>query len=288
MNQINDNLNLNGNENEQEQLQQPPPQQPPPLSVPEERIMRVQMKVPPFWKECPELWFAKLESQFITTGVTTDATKYHTVVAALDNIYAMAISDIIRTPPATNKYTAIKQRLISVYADSQQKKLKKMLRELSLGDNKPSQLLRQMIDLASNQITADGIKTIWLERLGETHPSVASVLAIVAGPLDTLAEQADKMTDLASNTATIATTSVQPNLQLQIEALTQAINSFGRSRTDKRNRGRSHSRDQSRNNRDSRSKSQPKYDTCWYHHKFGHKAKKCSNDGTCKFQKPEN
>lgn len=247
-----------------------------PEEAPAREITRVQVKIPPFWRESPELWFIKIESQFVTAGITSDSTQYHTVVAALDNQFAMAISDIIRNPPAVDKYKMIKQRLISVYADSQQKKLKKMLREISLGDMKPSQLARQMVDLAGTQMTEDAIKTIWLERLSEIHPSISAVLSIVTGTLSVIAEQADKMADLAGNNQTIAPVSAQPNLSAQIEALTKAIEHL--------NRGRSESKGNRSSSRD-RSKSKNKYDTCWYHYKFKEKAKKCADDGSCKYKK---
>uniref|UniRef100_A0ABD2X807 DUF7041 domain-containing protein n=1 Tax=Trichogramma kaykai TaxID=54128 RepID=A0ABD2X807_9HYME len=41
-------------------------------------------RLPPFWRTGPELWFFQIESQFQVHNVTSDATKYHLVVAALD------------------------------------------------------------------------------------------------------------------------------------------------------------------------------------------------------------
>jgi len=39
-------------------------------------VNRVAIKIPPFWADEPELWFAQLEGQFALGGITQDATKY--------------------------------------------------------------------------------------------------------------------------------------------------------------------------------------------------------------------
>ncbi|WP_333765289.1 hypothetical protein, partial [Streptomyces sp. IBSBF 2390] len=47
-------------------------------------INRVAVKVPPFWIENPSIWFAQIEAQFSISGVSTDQTKFDTVVASID------------------------------------------------------------------------------------------------------------------------------------------------------------------------------------------------------------
>ena len=74
----------------------------------ESQVHRVTVRPPPFYPEEPELWFASLECQFQLAGITQDATKYAYVLAQLEPQYAKEVKDIIRQPPALDKFGAIK------------------------------------------------------------------------------------------------------------------------------------------------------------------------------------
>ena len=43
------------------------------------------IKLPEFWPDDPEVWFARVESQFNTKGINADCAKFDHIVAALDN-----------------------------------------------------------------------------------------------------------------------------------------------------------------------------------------------------------
>lgn len=265
----------------------------------ENQIMRVQVKIPPFWKDQAVLWFAKIESQFITSGIVADSTKYHMIVSALDNQYALAIGDLLLTPPTVNMYATIKKRLIDEYSDSQQVKLKKMLQDISLGDSKPSQMLRKMYDLAKDMMSGDVIKTLWIERLSQTHPTVATILPLCNGDIFEIAKNADKMVEATASTPQVAEVAAKPipshsqthtqaakgiemspETQLiiaQIATLERAIREGNRGRSNSRNRGNSRNR----------SKSKDESDVCYYHRAFGRRARKCDPNVKCKYR-PEN
>ena len=93
-----------------------------------------------------------MEAQFLTTGITVDKTKYNYVIQCLDDDSLTEVSDIVLNPPATDRYAALKDRLVKSFADSAEKKLRKLLNEVDLGDCRPSQLLRQMRYLAQNDV----------------------------------------------------------------------------------------------------------------------------------------
>lgn len=235
-------------------------------------------KIPPFWKECPQLWFIQVESIFALAGITRDDTKYNYIVGTLDSSVMQFIGDLVINPPAGEKYLAIKERLLSSFEESEESKIRKLLRGKELGDQKPSHFLSTMKMLAGTQISDVVLKSLFVEQLPE---KVRAILAISQEVnLKNLAEQADKIMELSRPQAISAITGepMQVNditsLQNEIAELSKKFEvlAYG-----------SHKRSHSRNTSRTRSQSRKKYDVCWYHFKFGINAKKCNPP--CKFSK---
>ena len=254
-------------------------------------------KIPPFWRKRPDLWFQQVEAQFNIAGITQDQTKYSYVIGNLDCDVMEQVSDFIANPPSQNKFPSLKERLIAIFADSEEHKLRKLLNEVELGDQKPSQLLRQMKDLARNKITDEVLKSLWFQHL---PLPVQTVLAVSSEQLDKLAAMADKITEVTtlqnSNSVNAVDTNTSPNANTlsrisdtlevinsrleKLEFSRQRGQSTGCSRQDHQ-RERSASRNRQEHKRNS-SKSPTKIDTnyCWYHLKFGNKAKRCRSPCT--------
>lgn len=114
-------------------------------------LARITTKIPPFWTKNPAIWFAQMDSQFINKGVASEKTKYHTIVSTIESEIAAQVSDIILDPPADTPYSTLKERLLERFADSEEKRLKKLLGEIELGDRLPSHLLREMKELAGTR-----------------------------------------------------------------------------------------------------------------------------------------
>ena len=41
------------------------------------KVNTVQIKIPPFWKADPDLWFLQIEAQLTTAGIRSDLSKYN-------------------------------------------------------------------------------------------------------------------------------------------------------------------------------------------------------------------
>jgi len=119
------------------------------------RINTVQIKIPPFWKADPALWFIQIEAQFTTAGIRSDLSKYNQIVGKLDTDTLTAVSDIVKNPPAVNRYETLKNRLTNQFAESDRTKLKTLFNDLSLIDEKPSNLLRKMKDKSCGKVGND-------------------------------------------------------------------------------------------------------------------------------------
>nr|XP_029715297.1 uncharacterized protein LOC115258926 [Aedes albopictus] len=229
---------------------------------------------------------AQLEAQFALTGITREETRYYHVLAAIDSEILACCSDIIRDPPPAGQYTAIKDRITKEYSTSEQNRMQQLLRGCELGDRKPSQLLREMRDLARDVITDDKvIKSLWMQQLPETTQAVLKVTEDTL-QLPQLAEQADKLADVTRSR--IASSAVAAphdkmvfdlaELRAEIAELSSEIAAFRQARG--RSRNRSFSRQQG-----TRSASRDQHPYCYYHRRFGSAAKNCREP--CQF-KPKN
>lgn len=244
-------------------------------------VFRVGIKPPVFCKEQPDLYFIQMESQFAVAGISLDQTKYHHVISSLEAQYLLHVAEIIRNPPANDKYNAVKIALINEFTDSDQKKLRKLINEMELGDLRPSQLLKRMKELANGKMNDDVVKSLWIARLPD---SIRSVVTIVDGDSTTMAKQADKMLEVQSFSSVSSVSSVSsiqtlPALHAEIQELRNQISQM---RTNNYNEN-GKSNDEKHNHSRSRSKSKVHFPFCRYHYRFGDKAKKCIEP--CQFKK---
>ncbi|GBL94064.1 hypothetical protein AVEN_185030-1 [Araneus ventricosus] len=74
-------------------------------------IALVAVKAPQFWRGNKALWFRQMESQFMLTGVTSEITKFHHIVAALQPEELEVVGDIMLNPPEDEPYNALRKRL---------------------------------------------------------------------------------------------------------------------------------------------------------------------------------
>ncbi|GFY60968.1 uncharacterized protein TNIN_238241 [Trichonephila inaurata madagascariensis] len=184
-------------------------------------VGRIALRLPVFWRNNVALWIRQCDSAFILSQITQVETKYAALVSMLDPVTLSHVSNIILSPPAENKYVTLSDRLIREFADSEHQKIKKLLIELQLGDDKPSHLLRKMKELSGGQLQDEFLKKLWLQHL----PSqIQTVLSVSSETLDKLAEIADKVADVALPAAVYSATSApELNTSAEIQELAKQI-----------------------------------------------------------------
>ncbi|GFS42774.1 hypothetical protein NPIL_270891 [Nephila pilipes] len=64
-------------------------------SAPTASIARVSIKVLPFCRANPEIWFSQMESQFVLARITAEITEFHHVVSVLHPEELGIVGDII-------------------------------------------------------------------------------------------------------------------------------------------------------------------------------------------------
>ncbi|KAL4721668.1 hypothetical protein ACJJTC_018233 [Scirpophaga incertulas] len=231
---------------------------------------KVSLKFPSFWPEKPEIWFYQIDAQFSIHKITNDTTKFNHLIAQIDPKLVENLWDIICDDTITNKYTRSKERLLTIFKDSENKRMKTLLTGIELGDLKPSQLLRRMQSLAGSDISNSALKTLWLDKLPDT---IKNVLIVSDEDIQKLSVMADKIVDISPSNVINAVNKDSENsnaiLLQKIASLENqifAMSSFMR-------RTRSASRESNRSSKSNGSSKQfnPKGKYCFYHFRFGKK-----------------
>lgn len=241
------------------------------------------IKLPPFWPADPEVWFAQVEAQFTTRGITSQKTRFQYVISSLSPQFAMEVRDLLLKPPADEPYDTLKAQLIKRTAASEQRKLQQLISGEELGDRKPTQLLRKMQQLLGDKLgtpdTSSFLRELFLQRL---PANVRMVLASTDASmdLDKLADMADKVMEVATPTiAAVSDSRPDPlpfpsghsevqQLKEEVARLTARIDSLST-----QPHRRSHSR--TRRAASPAPPTSPQNSLCWYHAKFGESAQKC-------------
>ncbi|KAL4148407.1 hypothetical protein QTP88_002660 [Uroleucon formosanum] len=102
--------------------------------TPTASVNHVTVKLPPFWAEKPSLWFSQVDLQFAISGITSEETKFHYVVAQLDTRYAAEVEDIITNPPPTERYKHLRTKLVERLSISEEQRVRQLINEKELSD----------------------------------------------------------------------------------------------------------------------------------------------------------
>ncbi|GFY40985.1 uncharacterized protein TNIN_365511 [Trichonephila inaurata madagascariensis] len=243
-------------------------------SSPAASIARISVKVPPFWRANPEIWFNQMESRFVLAGITKEITKFHHVVSALETEELGIVGDIILEPPAVKPYATLRTRLCSQYAEIEEQRLRGLISGMQLGDRKPSHLLLEMRSKAGSGISEELLKSLFTQRL-PTH--VQQILDISNDQLDKLAEMADGILAVAGSTSLIHVIDAEnEDLKTMLTEISLRLSCLETRERASSNRpaGRFHRRSPSRESR--------AHKHCWYHRRFKERSTKCRKP--CSFQ----
>lgn len=250
----------------------------------EANVAAVNFKLPAFWANDPQVWFVQAEAYFATHNVRSSKTKYQVVVSSLSPQYAVEIRDLLLAPPADTPYEKLKEALTTRTQRSEQAYLRELLSNEELGDQEPSKLLRRMQQLLGDkQLDGSLLRELFVSRL---PPPVHMILSSApdAISVDDLAKMADKVVE-STKPAIIHHVAPKENdtsLSRLEEQLTKLIAAVSALTMDSRrpqtqgsdSRGRSRSRSRRRDR--STSPSEQESGVCYYHRKFGGKARRCT------------
>ena len=231
------------------------------------QLAPVSVKLPEFWNNDPDIWFAQVQSQFNLKGITSDGTKFDHVVASLDSKSASEVRSILLHPPATEKFETLKQALIKAFGKTQCQKDAELLSMNGLGDRKPTALLRYINSLNDDPETLK--RALFLMNLPVDVRNI--IVSQKIESLDELAEAADRVVDSKVVSTSQAMSSINTSdeyvAQVKTNHKTQAESHRSHRKT-QADSHRCHGKTQTESNQF----------ICWFHSRFGSNARRCSPD----------
>lgn len=225
--------------------------------------------LPPFITSDPQLWFLQVEALMKSRGITDGATRYGTVVGALPAPVASAIRETLFNP--SSSYEDLKTALLAHFSRSARSNVHQLLHTESVGDGTPSQLLTRMRRLAEGDGNSPLMRELFLQKL----PAPAAFILRSRGelPLNELARVADDLLDTPP-TELHSIAERPTDLMKQIKDLKASVEELARQAD-------------SRKNRPLRPAPSGDSGLCFYHERFGDRARKCSKPCNWKSSEPQ-
>ena len=280
-------------------------------SAPPAAAAAVQVRSPPvapprFFEEDPVIWLVQLDLYFSQAAVHAELDKFRIAATLLPGHLLRDFADILRNPPAAAPYQTLANAIRQRFGKSLEQRLRTLLANQQLGDRRPSQLLRHLLDLAQTEGSADSplVRQIYLNAL---PARILPFLECLPPNTDlaTIASTADRLLELPQPSSTPpgfvgATSSVRPpspdlpalleKMIAGIAALTTTVTALSEATLRRepatlrrepfrpRSRGRSGPRGspaRASTPQRSRSPEPSPAHLCWYHRRFGADARSC-------------
>lgn len=164
------------------------------IEAPHASIYSATIKLPDFWQHNPRSWFQHVEAQFQIRGISQDVTKYFHVVTALDAATTTRAMALLEAPPAVGKYDALKALLLRLFELSELEKADRLLSLNGLGDSKPSDLMERMLAVLGSADPSFLFAHIFLRQLpAPVRTALASSRLAASKDYRELAAEADKV-----------------------------------------------------------------------------------------------
>lgn len=163
-------------------------------SVEDININAISIKLPPFWPDSAEPWFIIAEAQFNLNRISSENTKYTHLLTALPADIIQNNLDLIQNPTDPARlYSNFKKNIIARLSPSEEQRISKVLYHTEIGDKRPSEFYRHLIQLVgrSDELGSRVIKKLFVDRLPKSIQR--ALIPLEKLPLNEQLEIADKL-----------------------------------------------------------------------------------------------
>ena len=131
----------------------------------ETEIGSLKLKLPAFWPDKAEAWFVQAESHFKARRITSQQTKYHLVVVALDSDTVDGVLDLLERPPEDDPFDQLKARLVQSFKISKVDKIKRALEFPPVDEENPVKMADKIMALTRDASGEDIAKAVFMLKL---------------------------------------------------------------------------------------------------------------------------
>jgi hypothetical protein len=241
--------------------------------------------VAPKYEDDAELWFRQLEAKFAVSRIRAQLSKYYIAFGNLPGVLLKPVVASLGKPSDCDRpYDDLKNAVLSRESLSVTQRIDAVLKDVAMGDRKPSDYFSHLKELAGDNFSEDAVYKIWLLRIPAALKPTLIVLQ--KEPLKYRLSVADELMELQGTTGQVAAVAAVDRKdrfsEFREELLAEMRGMLANVLHSPVSRGRP--RSQNRDRSQSRPPPRPKkvHELCWHHFKFGEKAYKCSS-ATCKF-----
>lgn len=219
------------------------------------------IKLPPVWTDSLEIYFLQIEAMFDTANIKADNKKYNHLVQALDKNIAKRLLQALRKPPEGDKYKQLKGLILRVFSLTEFERSERLL-NIQLGDLTPAELMDEMLSFYPHDKDPDEdflFRSLFIRQMPQHIKN-----HLVANTIQ-------KAEELSSEAGKLFVVAPLSNFNME-EPAVDALRQKFRPKRKLRPEGQKQLQHQQQ--------SSPS-DFCWYHTRFGDKAKFCQSP--CKF-----
>ncbi len=226
------------------------------------------LKLPDFWEAQATVWFARAEAQFQLRNITADETRFNYVVSALSAATAVRVLSCLENPPMTDRYETLKSLLLAAFGLSEEERAQRLLGLSDIGETRPSERLDHMMALRGGFSSDILFREVFLRHL----PEQIRLPLATSGTTDLrdLAKKADKLF-LAKRRVGAAVWTQEPTEVAPAPSPAEPTPLAASAR---------------RHNPTPPPQPSPERTWCYYHARFGQKARSCRQP--CTFGKSGN
>ena len=139
---------------------------PPSAPASPSRVANIFIKLPAFWPDPAEVWFAQADAKFAIQNVSVSKSKFYHAFAVLPQEVSSQILDLICAPSAGDPYEVLQERLITLYTLKDYQRFEALVSLPLSVDKKPSHLMNRMLALLPENYKPDFIlRGLFLQHL---------------------------------------------------------------------------------------------------------------------------
>ncbi|KAH6931302.1 hypothetical protein HPB50_023501 [Hyalomma asiaticum] len=115
-------------------------------------VAALQLRLPTFWCNNPQLWLAQVEAAFDLHRISSEISRFCRLLCNFSPEVAQEVAEVIAAPLNDAPYQRLKQRILDRTTTSESAPLRHLLTSEEFGDRRPSQLLNSMRQLEGSAV----------------------------------------------------------------------------------------------------------------------------------------